>query len=96
MDLINAFLLVTLMAYIPAALLAKKISKTVNHLLIASVIGAAVYIDNAFIWAVLSAAYTCLAVGSFLGEQDWGSIEQNLLMTVWDLLVALCCLLKVA
>jgi len=96
MDLVTAFLLVTLMAYIPAALLARKTSKTVNYLLVAAVIGAALWLNNAFVWAVLSAVYTCLAVGSFLGEQDWGSVEQNLFMTFWDLLVALCCLLKVA
>lgn len=100
MNGVDAFLWVTALTYFAALPMPKATKMTFPaEKILFAVAGALLASALAFntwpLWIVLAAGYVAMAWMSYTRLQDWGSTAQNMLMTTWDLLVAVCCLAKI-
>lgn len=101
MKLVDAFLVTTAVSYVAAAVLPVRPEKKmpvktqkIGYILAGSLLALLALRENPMLSSVLGVAYGALAVASFTGLQDWGSTNQNLLMTLWDLAVSAACFTK--
>lgn len=102
MSFVDAFLVVTCMAYFIATGFPKKfqqnvpfIVEKVAFILLGIFILASITLDNVWLWSVLGTIYVILALLSYKGYQNWSSTAQNLFMACWDLLIAIISISKV-
>jgi Ca2+/Na+ antiporter len=103
MNLVDSFLLVTAFSYLAALILPiqfeKKMSllaQKIMYLILFVVLFMAVAYFNTYprLWVLLGVPYSFIAVYCFGGGQDWGSPNNNIVMAIWDLIIAICCLMK--
>lgn len=64
--------------------------------LMGTIIGCTANIANEWFLLIMASIYVIAAMLSYKGVQDWGSVQQNLYMTVWDLALAGTYLFKLA
>ena len=103
MDFINSFLVVTALAYYFVMFISKQFdinlqSKNIERVMffiVGSLILVAMAINLVYLWAALAIFYVYVALRSYKGYQDWGSIWHNLYMCTWDLALAVIFLSKV-
>jgi hypothetical protein len=105
MNFVDSFILVTAFSYFGAALLPFQFEKKADpflqrvfYLAMFGVLFALIVLDVQvwIVWSILGAGYSILAVYCYGGGQDWGSTGHNLLMTGWDLALAVCLLSKIS
>jgi hypothetical protein len=103
MNLIDAFILMTAISYLAAAILPYHLDKNNSYILqkiayftLCIIYIIALYLDNPYVWLILGSIYPFIALYCYAGGQDWGSTGHNLFMTAWDLALAVCLLSKVA
>ena len=110
MNPVSAFLLASGMAYICCLVLPKPITNTGSIALEKTGLGAAggiillnlLFFEKKMVWIGLGALYVLGCILSYFGYVKWvvqwsrdTSDTAQMIMALWDLLIALCCLLKV-
>ena len=98
MNLAEAFLLTTGFSYFAAAFLPVHFEKNMDpkkekiaYLAMGTVFTALPFVDSYVANLVLGALYAGVAMYCYGGKQDWGSPENNALMTAWDLAISVAC-----
>ena len=100
-------LAITSMAYLWAGLISistrKSFMQGINPYLEAlfltimgTIIGCTANITNEWFLLTMASVYVIVALLSYKGVQNWGSVQQNLFMTFWDLTLAATYLWKLA
>jgi hypothetical protein len=102
MNFVDSFILATAFSYLAAAVLPiqfeKKMSlifQKVVYLLCCLFLVTTLFPPYKVPPILLGILYSFMAIYCFGGRQDWGSTEHNLLMTGWDLALAICLLSKI-
>ena len=108
MNLVDAFLFITLMAYYSAGILPKPITKNLKittekllMLLAGTVLLLNLIFNIPLLWFSMGVIWTINAVSTYFGYVQWNltyksdpSDAAQMTMVVWDLLIALCCFMK--
>ena len=92
-------LAITALAYIWASLISvftnKSFMQGINHYLesvffifMGLLVGLTANINNEWFLITMASIYVIVALLSYKGVQNWGSVQQNLFMTLWDLTLA--------
>jgi len=102
MNFVDSFILMTAFSYLAAAILPiqfeKKMSPIIQkmmYLLLGLLLVATLFPPYIVPPILLGILYSFIAAYCFGGGQDWGSTGHNLLMTTWDLALAVCFFSKV-
>jgi len=109
MDFIDAFLLVSSLAYFWATLLPNSATGRSKAVEIVgfTIIGSAIllntfYFANSTAWILLGATYVLASLLSYLGYIEWNvlwrqdvSEAAQMCMWAWDLIIAVCCFMRV-
>lgn len=103
MNFVDSFILATAFSYLAAFSLPIQFEKKMSpitqriiYLILWTILILAVTFFDTYprLWVLLGIPYSFIAVYCFGGGQDWGSTGHNLLMTAWDLAMAICCFMK--
>jgi len=110
MNLVDAFLLVSGVAYLCAVFLPKPCTRNISNIWIEKLlmlIAGTILLSNlllfniSWIWIGLCLGWTFAALLSYLGYSKWNilwrkdlSDEAQVFMACWDLAIAVCCMIK--